>query len=275
MGRFDGLSVWITGGGTGLGRHMAIEFARQGAKVAVSGRREERLSEVVGAIEKTGGEGLAIPCDVTDDEAIQRAIETVVGTWGKLDVAVANAGYAVGGNIEDLSREEWRGQLEVNVVSAAMTARFALPELRKTQGRFCLIGSVSASVFFPGNGAYQASKAAVLAMGATLSAEVEPQGMTCTTIHPGFVASEIAQVDNAGNHNPDRVDKRPANLMWDTDDAARVMVNAIYKRKRQYTFTGHGKFASAVARYAPWAIHMAGVRTARAQLEKRARKAKS
>jgi NAD(P)-dependent dehydrogenase (short-subunit alcohol dehydrogenase family) len=229
---------------------------------------------VVAAIEAVGGKGLAVPCDVTDDDAIQGAIAAVVDTFGKLDVAVANAGYAVGGYVEDLTREQWRHQLEVNVVSAAMTARFALPELRKTGGRLCLIGSVSGSVFFPGNGAYQASKAGVRALGATLSTEVEPSGVTTTTIHPGFVASEIAQVDNAGVYDPDKVDRRPANLMWDTDDAARVMVDAIYRRKRQHTFTGHGKFATAVARFAPWVLHQAGLRVARAELEKRAQRAR-
>ncbi len=273
LGSFDDHIVWITGGGSGLGRFMAIEFARQGATVAVSGRRRDRLAEVVALIEAAGGRGLALPCDVTDDAAIQSAVAAVVEAYGKLDVAVANAGYGVVGFVEDVDRETWRRQLEVNVVSAAMTARFAIPELRKTRGRLALIGSVSSAVYVPGNGAYQASKAAVLALGATLSTELEPDGMTCTTIHPGFVATEIGQVDNAGRFDPDRKDKRPAGLMWDTDAAARVMVRAIQKRKRQYTFTGHGKFATAVARFAPWVLHQAGLRMARGELAKRAKKA--
>ena len=270
MGRFDGQVVWITGGGTGLGRYMALEFAREGARVAVSGRRQDRLDEVVAAIREVGGEGLALPCDVTDDDALQAAVSSVVSAFGGLDVAVANAGYAVSGFVEDLSREAWRKQLEVNVVSAAMTAQVAIPELRKRAGRLCLIGSVSSAVYFPANGAYQASKAAVLALGATLSAELEPDGVTCTTIHPGFVASEIGQVDNSGVHHPERVDKRPAQLMWETDDAARVMVSAIYRRRRQYTFTGHGRVATTLARYAPWLVHQVALRMATGELAKRA-----
>jgi len=252
---------------------MALEFARQGAQVAVSGRREDRLREVADAVATAGGTGLAVPCDVTDDAAIQGAIATVVEAFGGLDVAVANAGYAVGGFVEDLEREAWGRQLEVNVVSAAMTARWAIPELRKTGGRLCLVGSVSSAVYFPGNGAYQASKAAILALGATLSTELEPDGMSCTTIHPGFVVSEIGQVDNAGVHHPDRVDKRPASLMWEADDAARVMVHAIYRRRRQYTFTGHGRLATALARYAPWLVHQVGLRMAVGEIEKRVARA--
>jgi NAD(P)-dependent dehydrogenase (short-subunit alcohol dehydrogenase family) len=272
VGRFAGLSVWITGGGTGLGRYMALEFGRQGAHVAVSGRRESRLIEVVEALQSEGGVGMAVPCDVSDDDAIRAAIGQVVDEFGALDVAVANAGYAVGGFVEDLDREAWRRQLEINVVSAAMTARFAIPELRKTGGRLGLVGSVSSALYMPSNGAYQASKAAILALGATLSAELEPEGMSCTTLHPGFVVSEIGQVDNTGQHHPERVDRRPAQLMWQTEDAARVMVQALYKRRRQYTFTGHGRFATALARYAPWLVHQAGLRMARTELDKRAKK---
>jgi len=260
--RFDGKVVWITGGGSGLGAAMAREFASQGARVAVSGRREERLREVVRDLQAAGSEGLAVPCDVTDDDDVAAAVRAVVERFGQLDVAVANAGFGMVGPIEKLTAEDWRRQLDVNVVGVASTARHAIPHLRATKGRLGLLGSVSGLVYLPKNGAYQASKAAVRAMGRTLAMELAPDGVSCTVLQPGFVKSEIGQVDNQGRHDPDRRDKRPRQLLWETEDAARVMVRALHKRKVEYTFTGHGRVAAFLGRHFPGLVQVLGPRVA-------------
>jgi len=258
--RFEDAVVWITGGGSGLGAAMARTFAREGAHVAVSGRRAERLVEVVEAVEAEGRRALAVPCDVTDDDAVEAAVAQVVDTFGVLDVAVANAGFGVMGRVADLTADDWRRQLDVNVVGAASTARHAIPHLVQRRGRLALVGSVSGLVYLPKNAAYQASKAAVLAMGRTLAMELAPDGVSCTVLQPGFVKSEIGQVDNQGQFQADRRDQRPAQLMWETDDAARVMVQAIYKRKVEYTFTGHGRVAAFLGRHLPGLVQRLGPR---------------
>jgi len=255
MGRWSGSVIWITGGGSGLGKYMALQFAREGGSVAVSGRREGRLHQVVSDIEGEGGAGIAVPCDVTDEAAIEAAVTEVAEHFGKIDVVVANAGLSVGGRVENLSMAEWRRQMDVNVNGVAMTAARAIPHLRKTQGRLALVGSVAGMVHFAKAGPYQASKAAVHALGNTLSIELLPDGISCTTIHPGFVHSEIGQVDNEGVFHSDRPDKRPAGLLWNTDDAARVMERAIWKRKREFVFTGHGRFGWFMARHFPALVH--------------------
>jgi NAD(P)-dependent dehydrogenase (short-subunit alcohol dehydrogenase family) len=252
---FEGLVTCITGAGSGIGRALAVELARQGATVAISGRRADRLEEVARAIEGQGGKALAVPCDVTDEDDVVRAVGTVVETLGKLDVAIANAGFSVMGSIEQLSAEDWRRQLETNVIGAAITARHALPHLRRTKGRVVLVGSVSALLPSPRLGAYTASKYALRAIGQTLSIELAGTGVTCTLIHPGFVESEIAQVDNQGRHDPSRPDKRPKNLMWPADKAAREMARAIRARKREHVFTGHGKIGAVIGQHAPSLAH--------------------
>lgn len=132
-----------------------------------------------------------------------------------------------------------------------MTAKYALPELRKTKGRLALIGSVAAYVPNPGIGAYGASKAAVHNIGETLQIELMGSGVSCTTIHPGFVDSNITRIDNQGRFNPDAKDPRPAKLMWPTDKAARVMIEAIEQREKVFVFTGHGKFIAFLGRFFP------------------------
>jgi NAD(P)-dependent dehydrogenase (short-subunit alcohol dehydrogenase family) len=255
--KFEDKVVWITGASSGIGRENALEFARQGAHVAVSARRRDKLEEVAEQIRAMGCEALVVPCDVTEVEQIAAAVETVVDTFGRLDVALANAGYSVGGRIEELEAEELRRQLDVNVVGLTMTAKHAIPELEKTNGRLGLVGSVAGILPPPGNGAYAASKYAVRAIGQVLSMELDGTGVSCTTIHPGFVESDIARVDNAGEFHEDWQDKRPQQLMWPTDKAARAMVKAMYKRKREYVFTGHGKIAAALGKHAPGLVHFA------------------
>ena len=136
-----------------------------------------------------------------------------------------------------------------------MTARYAIPHLRERKGRLALVGSVSAMLSAPGLGAYSASKYAVRAIGQALAVELHGSGVTCTTIHPGFIESEIAKVDNQGRYDESRKDRRPKNLMWPADRAARAMVDAIAKRKREYTFTGHGKAAAFAGRHVPGVVH--------------------
>lgn len=253
---FDGAVAWITGGGSGIGRAVAEELARRGAKVAVSGRRVERLADVVAAVEAAGGEAAAVRCDVTDEGSVKQAVGEVVARFGQLDIAVANAGFSVAGKIERLSAEDWRRQLDTNVVGVAMTARHALPQLRKTQGRLVLVGSVMALLPAANTGAYAASKYAVRAIGQTLAIELHGSGVTCSTIHPGFVASEIAQVDNLGRYDRERADKRPQKLMWSSEKAARVMADAIHQRRREFVFTGHGKVGAFVGKHMPGLAHL-------------------
>lgn len=257
MNRFADKVVWITGASSGIGRALALELAEQGADVAVSGRREERLAEVVAEIEDRGRRARAVVCDVTEEEQVARAADRVARELGRMDVAIANAGLSVSGTIESLSAADWRRQLDTNVIGLALTARYALPHLRETAGRLVLVGSVTSMVASPKSGAYSASKHAVRAIGATLSLELHGTGVTCTTLHPGFVESEIAQVDNEGTFHPEREDRRPRRLMWPTDRAAAVMARAIDRRKRELVFTKHGKLAGFLGRHAPALVHLA------------------
>lgn len=260
-GKFSKQVVWITGASAGIGAALAKELARQGADVVVSARRLERLEALVLELKAFGGRALAVPCDVTQEDQLRAAVDRIREELGQLDVAVANAGFSVAAKIEDLTAEDWRRQLDTNVVGAALTARHALPELKKVRGRIVLVGSVSAMLPAPGLGAYTASKYALRAIGQTLSLELHGTGVTCTTIHPGFVESDIARVDNQGTFHPDKKDKRPQKLMWPTGRAAKVMADAIARRQREYVFTNHGKLGAFLGQHVPGLVHLAMTRS--------------
>jgi short-subunit dehydrogenase len=243
--------VWITGASSGLGKAMAFEWARLGYRVVLSARRKELLEKIALEINNSGAEALVIPVDIMDERSIEEAVQSIITNWGRLDIAVANAGFGVFGSIETLTAKEWSRQLQGNVTGLALTVKYALPYLKQTQGRIGLVGSVASYVPNPYVGAYGASKAAVNSIGLTLQVELMGTGVSCTTVHPGFVESEIARVDNDGVWHPERKDPRPAKLMWPTDKAARVMVKAILKRKRNYVFTTHGRVYVSLQRWFP------------------------
>ena len=233
---------------------MALRYAELGAKVAVSGRREDRLKETIQAIESQGGSGLAVPCDVSREEQIKSALAQIINRFGSLDVAVANAAFPLKGNIESLKVDDWRCQFEVNVIGVAMTAKHALPELQKTKGWLALVGSGASLATVPMYGAYCASKYALRAIGQTLAMELYGSGVSCTVLYPGYMDTEFVQLDNSGQFDPNK--KKVVNrFMYSTEKGAKLCVRAIYKRKREYVFTPLGKMWCWFGAHTPGLFH--------------------
>ncbi len=232
-----------------MGKFLAFELAKYGAKLALSARRVDKLEEVLEKVQQYGSEGILVPCDVMEEDQIRLASESIIEHYGKLDVAIANAGYGVYGLIQDLNGKDWARQLAINVTGLALTSKYAIPHLKKSRGRLVLLGSVAAFIPSPQTGAYGASKAAVRSIGETLQVELTGTGVSCIVIHPGFVDSDITRVDNDGQCHEGRPDPRPKNLMWPTEKAAKVMIKAIYNRKKEYIFTVHGKFMAYVGKH--------------------------
>ncbi|MBL8787899.1 MAG: SDR family NAD(P)-dependent oxidoreductase [Deltaproteobacteria bacterium] len=257
MTRYAGMVAWITGGGTGIGRSLALEFARGGGDVALSGRRRDRLDEVAAEVRALGRKALVLPCDVVDEAACEATVQAIVAELGRLDVAFANAGFGVSGPIAKLTAADWRRQLDVNVIGVVNTAKWSIPALTQSGGRLVLVSSVMGMVAMAGQGPYAASKFAVRAIGLTLAQELHGTGVSCTTVYPGFVESEIGQVGVDGTFDPNRKDKRPKKFMWTGDKAARVIWSAVMKRKREFVFTGHGKVATFLGKHAPGLVHFA------------------
>jgi short-subunit dehydrogenase len=253
--RFAGNAVFITGASSGIGAALAREFAGEGADVALVARRVDRLEALASEIGKTGRRAVVIACDVTRDGDLERAAGQARAALGKLDVVVANAGFGVTGKLETLSLDDYRRQLETNVFGVLRTVYATLDDLKKTRGRLVLIGSVSGHVAVPGSSAYSMSKFAVRGLAASLGHELAPYGVAVTLISPGFVESEISQVDNRGVWRP-QASRRPipASLVMATPTAARKIVSAVARRRREVVITGFGKAAVVLQRHAPWLL---------------------
>jgi short-subunit dehydrogenase len=251
MTRLDGTVAFITGASSGIGAALAEEFARRGADVALAARRADRLEEVAGKIKKMGRTALALGCDVTRDGDLEAAVGEVMKAFGRLDWAVANAGFGVGGAFHKLELEDFRRQFETNVFGVLRTAMATREALLETGGGLAIVGSVAGVMGLPRSSAYAMSKAAVRALGESLWFEFARYGASVTTILPGFVDSEMRQVDNRGVFDPDSSDPIPSWLSMRVDVAARKIVRAIVRRRRTVVITGHGKFAVTLFRFAP------------------------
>ena len=251
MGRFAGRVVLITGASSGIGAALAREFSNQGADLVLAARRLPPLQELAEELGRAGRRAVAVACDVTEDGALEHAVSEALRVFGRLDVAVANAGYGVVGPLDRLTLDDYRRQFETNVFGVLRTAAAALPSLRKSRGTFVIIGSVSGHVPTAGVSAYAMSKAAVAALAASLRGEVLADGVGVVLVSPGFVESEIRRVDNRGVHHPTAHDPVPRWLVVPAARAARVIVRAVARRRREVIVTGHGKMAVWLSRYLP------------------------
>ncbi len=246
----------ITGASSGIGAALGREFAARGYSVALLARRKERLVANCEEIEAEGGKAIAVDCDVTKDEDLPRSMKEVMAAFGRIDVVVANAGFGVVGSFERLTLDDYRRQFDTNVWGVIRTLQAALPELKATKGSLAVIGSLNGYVCLPGSSPYGMSKFAVRALCDALYLELKPQGVSVTHIAPGFVDSEIRQVDNKGRwHDSPKVqDKVPRWIRMRTPRAARKMVNAIVRRKREEVITGHAKLGAFFQRHFPWLL---------------------
>ena len=242
-------TVWITGASSGIGESLAREFANRGATVVLTGRRLDRLTSLAQEILAQGKQAVALELDVTEDGQCERVVAEILRTYGRLDVVIANAGFGVMGNVESLTLNDYRRQLETNLYGVLRTLQSAIPSVKKTQGSLVLVGSVMGHLSLPGGSPYAISKFAVRALADSLHGEMRPEGVAVTLISPGFVKSEIHQVDNQGIHHPGAKKPLPSWAYMDTDQAAREMTDAILWRERERIITFHGKFAIFLKRH--------------------------
>ena len=255
--KFKDHVVLITGASSGIGEAVARELAREGARLVLMARRRERLESLCAELAAAGAQAIVHVGDVTQRADLDAAVALTVERYGRLDMAIANAGFGVVGPLAKLEVEDYRRQFETNVFAVLETSKACLAELRKAQGRLVLVGSVASYISAPNASPYAMSKFAIRAFAEALAPELEAQGVTVTLISPGFVTSEIRQVDNRGAHHERARDPLPAWLPMRAEIVARKIVTAAYRRRREAIITVHGKVLVWLSRFAPWVLRLA------------------
>ena len=219
-------NVMITGASSGIGRGLAVELSRRGAKVGLVARRADTLTEVVNEIEAANGKALAVPADVTNAESVRAAADRLRSEFGPIDLLIANAGVGATVDAAELQGSTVAGVINVNVLGAANSVSAVVPEMvERGSGHLVVISSLAAYRGLPKSAAYCASKAAVSAFFESLRLDLQPRGIDVTIIHPGFIKTPLT----AGRHA-----QMP--FLMELDDAVAKIISAIEKRKKSYAF---------------------------------------
>jgi NAD(P)-dependent dehydrogenase (short-subunit alcohol dehydrogenase family) len=193
--RLENKVAIVTGGGTGIGAAIAETFAREGARVAVTGRRKEVLAEVVDRIAAAGGHALALPGSVTDEADVQRAVQSTVATFGRVDVLVNNAGSVLhAGPLHETPDAAWNEIIDVFLTSVFRFSRAVIPQmLRQGGGAIVNIGSVlglKASAGFPVH-PYAAAKAGVAMLTRTIAMQYAKDHIRCNCVAPAITETPL------------------------------------------------------------------------------------
>jgi NAD(P)-dependent dehydrogenase (short-subunit alcohol dehydrogenase family) len=190
--RVAGKAAIVTGAGTGIGRAIALALAREGAKVAVAGRRREKLEEAAQAIRQAGGEALVTVCDVSSEADSYRAVKDAEEAFGHVNVLVNNAGALSVSTVESISVEEWDRLMATNLKGPFLMSRAVLPAMRQAGGGAIVnVGSVLGLVAMKDRAAYCASKGGVTMLTKAMALDHAQEKIRVNCICPAIVETDL------------------------------------------------------------------------------------
>ncbi len=252
-GRLAGKTAVITGGAAGMGRASALMFAREGARVAIIDINLEAGRETVGMIKDDGGSAYFFEADVSKADQVDRAFDAIKAEVGTYDVLFNHAGTIIVKPLHESTEEDYDRLMDINVRSAFLVCRRALPEMAANGGGSVVItASIASELGYALESLYCMTKGAVLQLSRVIAVEYREQGIRCNAVCPGFVKTahglrEIAELDAAGQSwedgdlaatqgricEPEEV--AAAALFLASDDASFVNGQALYVDNGWYT----------------------------------------
>ena len=226
--RLEGKTALITGGNEGIGKATALMFIKEGAQVAITGRRKEKLDEVV---QESGGKIVALQGDVSNEKDVKAAVEEFMKKFGRIDILFNNAGILEVGTAVTTSVEAWNKMMDVNVNGMFLMCKYVIPYMQK-QGHGVIVnnGSVLSHIGCPNAIAYNTTKGAVIQMSRSLAVDHAKEGIRVNTICPGFIKTKMNE-DFIGN--PPEAQKKldeiaaqivPMGYRGEVDDIAYALV---------------------------------------------------
>ena len=234
--------AWITGGGSGIGRALALRLARAGWTLAVSGRRPEALQET---LRLASANVRAYPLDVTDLDAVRATAARIESELGVPHLAVFNAGMGEFVKLDNLRAESFAAHMQVNYLGAVNGIDALLPAFRRRRaGHIVIVASLAGYRGTPRAAAYGPTKAALINLAESLRFDLEREGIRISVCNPGFVETPMT----AGN-------RFPMPFLMDVEDAADALYHGIMQRKFEIAFPRRFVWLLKVFRCLPYALY--------------------
>jgi NAD(P)-dependent dehydrogenase (short-subunit alcohol dehydrogenase family) len=240
----EGKVALVTGGTSGIGRASAILFAREGAKVALTGRQSAEGELIVAEIRAAGGDAIFIRADLADTAGIPNIVETVVEEYGRLDCAFNNAGVSAGGPIETSDEAAWDRVIDTNLKAAFFCLKAEAAQMKQQGGGAIVFnGSVLANIAFPGTAIYSASKGGISSLMRAAAVELGPHGIRVNSVNPSITRTPLtakrisAGADGAEAHPYAPPGSIPLRRLAEPEEMAQVALFLLSDRASY--ITGH------------------------------------
>jgi len=190
--KLEGRVALVTGASQGIGQACALALARQGARVALAARHQQKLEEVAGQIATAGGKAAVFTMDVAEEEQIKSGIKAALAHFGKIDILVNNAGITRDQLVMRMKRADWDAVLNTNLTSAYLSTQQVIGSMLKQRwGRIINITSVFGQMGQAGQANYASSKAGLIGLTMALAREVASRNITCNAVAPGFIETSM------------------------------------------------------------------------------------
>lgn len=226
--------AFITGAASGLGRELALRFAKAGYRICVADIHEARGHEVVSEVKALGSDAFFLHCDVSQDTDLENAAETLQQRWDGIDVLINNAGVAGGGPFDWLSAEDWQWMMNINFNGVLRGCRAFVPRMKQQgSGHIINIASMAGLLNPPGMSNYNVAKAAVISLSETLQPELHPHGIGVTCICPSFFKTNLGESLRTPDVN---TQNNMAKLLEHSDLSAAEIADMIFRAMETQTF---------------------------------------
>ncbi len=245
-------TVIITGASMGIGRALALAWAKRGSTVVLSARGLPALEEVAREVEREGGRALVVAGDVTDETHRVALVERAIAETGSLDVLVNNAGRGYYARALDVDVETLRLLFELNVVAPLRLAQIAMPHLERSRGAVVMMSSIAGVIAAPRYAAYSASKFALEAIAMAMRAELAASGVDVVVVRPGPVATPFRE--NAEKASNEVLERLPERKPQTAEEVAEVTLRAVDRRRAVAETSAYVRAASAASRFLPGPI---------------------
>jgi NAD(P)-dependent dehydrogenase (short-subunit alcohol dehydrogenase family) len=248
---FRGKHIVITGASTGIGRELAVELGRRGARITAAARGS--LDDTVKAVIAAGGDAEGVKADVSDPEACRRLIEAAVARFGPPDVLVNNAGISMVARFDEVTDLSiFEQMMRINYLGAVYCTHHALPHLKATRGLLVAISSITGKTGVPTRTGYAASKHAMQGFFDSLRIELHGTGVDVLVVSPGFVATEVrAHAFGADGKPLGESPRREDRNNMSVEECVRQIVAAMSERKRDLVMTRQARFGLILKAFLP------------------------